>query len=79
MTMAVGSTFGAFVRYLFGRWLPTFDQLMHSKVNCFGIPTESGYRASVILPELVCPYGTVPSLSMLLCRWPWPTLVCLDS
>ena len=36
-TMAVGSTFGAFVRYLFGRWLPTFEQLMHSKVS----PTES--------------------------------------
>jgi len=29
---AVGSTFGGFVRYFFGRWIPTFEQLMYSKV-----------------------------------------------
>ncbi len=42
-TMAVGSTFGAFVRYLFGRWLPTFEQLMHSKVSTSRTSADSGW------------------------------------
>ncbi len=29
----LGSTFSGLVRYCFGRWIPTFEQLMYSKVK----------------------------------------------
>ncbi len=29
----LGSTFSGLVRYWFGRWIPTFEQLMYSKVK----------------------------------------------
>ena len=57
-TMAVGSTFGAFVRYLFGRWLPTFEQLMHSKASTLRTPQTlaRGHpcKGSIVSSELAC-------------------------
>lgn len=29
----LGSTFTGLMRYCFGRWIPTFEQLMYSKVS----------------------------------------------
>ena len=84
VTMTVGSPFAAFVRYLFGRWLPTFEQLMHSKVSPYGSsqslaiqhqPSSLSLHAQCLTPAI----GSVPILSVLICRWPWPTLACLDS
>ncbi len=35
-----GSTFSGLVRYFFGRWVPTFEQLMRSKVPPMPYPAQ---------------------------------------
>ena len=34
----LGGTYGGFVRYFFGRWIPTFEQLMYNKVPLLSGP-----------------------------------------